>query len=416
MRILVNDHAGHAFPVQLSRALARAGHVVLHTYLANNPTTPKGPIAPQPDDPRDLSIEGVFPQREFRKFSPWARRRADLEYGALLSHRVREFRPEIVLSANMPLDAQRLLLKAARATGAAFVFWAQDLLSQAIEFGFRKQGLPGARLAGAIYRGLEKRLLRASDAVVSIAPEFIETLADWGLQPERTFVIENWAPLNEIGPIAGETAWAREQGLAGKFRFLYSGQLGIKHNPRLLLELARHYEGRDDVRVVAVAEGGGADWLRAHADGVRSLKMLPFQPYARLSEVLASGDVLVGILDNDCGAFAVPSKTLSYLCAGKPLLLAAPRQNLAAKIVRRAGAGEVVGGDDVKAFLAAACQLQESKELRQRCGTNARSYAERTFQIDEIVRRFSIVMELARVHRQLGRAHGRLDWRRTGET
>ena len=35
MRILINDHAGHPFQVQLSRKLAERGHKVLHTYCAS---------------------------------------------------------------------------------------------------------------------------------------------------------------------------------------------------------------------------------------------------------------------------------------------------------------------------------------------------------------------------------------------
>jgi colanic acid biosynthesis glycosyl transferase WcaI len=43
MRILVNDYAGHPFELQLSRALARRGHTVPHTYFAAF-QTPKGSV------------------------------------------------------------------------------------------------------------------------------------------------------------------------------------------------------------------------------------------------------------------------------------------------------------------------------------------------------------------------------------
>ena len=395
MKILVNDFCGHPFPVQLSRVLAGDGHSVLHAYFADN-NTPKGFMSPHPDDAPGLRIRPLSIDRKFKKHSLWSRRFADRAYGGAVAEEVRKFRPEIVLSANMPLDGQKILLEATRRSDAKFVFWLQDLLSRAMEFTLRKKGVPMAGLAAQAYSRLEGRLLRESDAVVCIAPEFVETVRGFGVSPAKTRVIENWAPLEEVRCVPRNTAWAREHGIAGKFCFLYSGTLGLKHRPELLLELARHFEQREDVVTVVVAQGAGADWLRrkAHAAG-RSLLLLPFQPYERLSEVLGAADVLVGILDADCGAFAVPSKTLAYLCAGRPLLLAAPAENLAAKIVRRAGAGETVAEDAPGPFLAAANRLLADHRARLQYAANARAYAERAFDIAKIAEQFLGVMEFA---------------------
>ena len=48
------------------------------------------------------------------------------------------------------------------------------------------------------------------------------------------------------------------------------------------------------------------------------------------------------MIEADAGKFAVPSKVPSYMCAGRPILLAAPKENLAARTVARANAGIVV--------------------------------------------------------------------------
>ena len=88
------------------------------------------------------------------------------------------------------------------------------------------------------------------------------------------------------------------------------------------------------VHLTVVSEGPAVEVLRAEAArlGV-PITLLPFQPYERLSEVLGTGDVLVVLLDAAAGAFSVPSKTLSYLCAGRPVLGLMPAENLAATLV-----------------------------------------------------------------------------------
>ena len=86
--------------------------------------------------------------------------------------------------------------------------------------------------------------------------------------------------------------------------------------------------------------------------------------------------------------FSVPSKVLTSLCAAKPLLLAVPSQNLAARIVNRSGAGVTVPPHDVAAFCAAARELISNDEMAIQMGERARRYAEACFDINTITDRF----------------------------
>jgi colanic acid biosynthesis glycosyl transferase WcaI len=242
---------------------------------------------------------------------------------------------------------------------------------------------------------LERRLLRGSDAVVVISEDFVPLLHRWGVDEKRVTVIENWAPLDELPVLPRENAWSREQGLDGRFVFLYSGTLGFKHDPSLLLELAR-WAGRNEAVVVVVSAGLGLDWLARHGAGEPSLRLLPYQPYERLPEVLASADVLVALLERDAGIFSVPSKVLTYLCAGRPLLVSVSGDNLAARVVERAATGVVVPPNDPEALVAAAAALSAEPARRDELGRRARAYAEAAFDLETIADRFEQVLERAR--------------------
>ncbi|MEX0612171.1 MAG: hypothetical protein WD229_08615, partial [Pirellulales bacterium] len=148
----------------------------------------------------------------------------------------------------------------------------------------------------------------------------------------------------------------------------------------------------------------GVEWLTEQAgrENLKSLRCLGFQPFKALPEVLGSADVLVAILEADAGVFSVPSKVLSYLCAGRPLLLAVPKENLAAKIVLESGAGLVVEPTDIVGFCTAAERLIESPPLRDELGHAARRYAETHFDIRRIGDQFETIL---RGSRNLGRGH-----------
>jgi glycosyltransferase involved in cell wall biosynthesis len=394
MRVFVNDFCGHPFQMELSRELARMGHQVCHVYFADNLTTPKGHTRLRPDDPAGLAIEGVHIQRAFSKHSLLTRRQADLEYGREVAKQVDRFLPDVVISANMPLDAQKILQQATFENNARFVFWLQDVYSVAAKFVLRKKARLLAWAGGFYFERLEKRLLRQSDAIICIAPGFVELLQQWGISSSKVDLIENWAPLEEVLPAPRNNRWAHEHGLTDRFCFMYSGTLGMKHRPELLLDLAKRLEERGDARLVVIAGGAGADWLaeRAHEVSSEFLTLLPFQPYERISEVLGTADVLITLLDSEAGAFAVPSKTLSYLCAGRALIVAAPAANEAARVVERAQAGLVVSPDNAAGIIGAAEQFLADRTLCARCGSNGRTYAEQNFSIDTIAARFLTVL------------------------
>lgn len=391
MRIVVHDYVGYAFPAQLARALARRGHDVLFLHCSAF-VAGKGRVEASEGDPPTLAFASVTLPGSFAKYDVRRRIAHERETGRQLAARVAEFGSDVVLSSNAPLIVQRALLRTAHERGARFVFWQQDVISQAARRVLgRRSRVVGAATQGAVAT-LERRLLRASDEVVVISEDFVSLLRRWGVGEERITVIENWAPLDELPVLPRENRWAHEQGLSDRVVFLYSGTLGFKHDPSLLLELARWAATNDSV-VAVVSEGPGAEWLEREGAGEPALRLFPYQPYERLPEVLASADVLVALLEPDAGAFSVPSKVLTYLCAARPLLVSVAHDNLAAHVVERSGGGLVVPPKNAKALVAAAGTLQADAGLRAELADRARAYAETTFDLDRIANRFEQVLE-----------------------
>src|SRR4029453_8580026 len=120
----------------------------------------------------------------------------------------------------------------------------------------------------------------------------------------------NWSPLNELPLRPKDNAFARQHGLHDKTVLLYSGTLGLKHNPGLLLAIAEAHRDNPNVAVVVVSEGLGASSLaeRKAEGGLDNLHLLPFQPFDRMPEVLGAADVLLTILEPEAGIYSVPSK------------------------------------------------------------------------------------------------------------
>ncbi|WP_458760146.1 glycosyltransferase family 4 protein [Afipia sp. TerB] len=397
MRIAIVDYSGHAFPVHLARALAAKGHDLIHLYFSEF-QSPHGKLERVAGDPTNLQIKPVSLGVGFPKYSFFRRRLHEIKIGKAFAAEIEAFQPDIVLAGNCPLDCALEIGKSTRRTNRRFIFWQQDIYSTAISriLG-RKLGFTG-RLIGSYYRRMERRILQMSHATIVISHDFVDSIRrEFGITTGNVHVIENWAPLDEIPIRPKNNSWAADHGLIDKKIVLYSGTIGLKHDPQQILELARGLREDVDARIVVVSEGPFARALAGDARelGLGNLLVLPFQPFDAFPDVLGSADIAIAILEPDAGAFSVPSKVLSYLCAGRPVVLSAPPENLAARIIDTCKAGKVVAAGDRNGFVAAVRELIADSQLRATAGQNARAYAETTFDIDVISTRFEAIFREA---------------------
>ncbi len=391
MRILVHDFSGHPFQVQLSRELSRRGQDVVYSSCGAY-VSGKGRLTAGPGE--SLTFETIGDDIVFDKSNFVRRLFQEIRLGFELVRHVRAVRPDVALMSNVQVPTLVVFALAMVFTRTPWVLWHQDVYAVAIK------SFAGAKLSkafGIVAAGFEiaeRWCSKRSAAVVVIADSFVPVHQAWGTADKVT-VIPNWAPLDEIFPRDRKNDWAVEQELDDTLTLLYSGTLGLKHDPVLMVALADEVRrlGRD-VRLVVVNEGPAVQVLRDEADRLAvPITLLPFQPYERLSEVLATGDVLVVLLDQQAGAFSVPSKTLSYLCAGRPILGLMPAENAAADLVSRTGGAVFApAASDIPAAAAWVADLLGDASRRADVGEAARELAESEFALATCADRFEAIL------------------------
>ena len=389
MRVLIHDFGAYAFPVTLSQALQDRGYDVGHAYCDSLVTTPHN-VCERTVSFTSLPVQTSRPLNKYNLVQRWIQ---EQEYGRLATRSILNFNPDIVISANAPLDAQERILKSCKQSGIPFVFWLQDLIGLATSR-VLKSKLPLLSIAiGRYFQSLEGRLLRESDAVISITEDFIPALQKFGVLPDRCYVIENWGTLDRFQ--GDPSMWAQKNKLNQHPILLYAGTLSMKHNPATLLHLAQQVGNR--AQIVVVSQGAGADWL-TNAIGehdLDNLTVLPYQEAGQLPAMYASARLLLVLLTEDAGQFSVPSKVLTCLCAGRPILAAVPKENLAARIIQNSGAGFVIDPNDHIGFVRKAQLLLDKPELCQTLGESARKWADEQFEIGKITDQFEHVLKQA---------------------
>ncbi len=393
MKILVHDYAGHPFQVQLSREFAKRGYEILHLYSASI-QTPQGNLIKNIEDPDNFKIKGVKLGEEINKYSFIKRYFQEKKYAKILVKEIEKFKPDVIISSNTPIHIQKYIVEYSKKNKSKFIFWVQDLYGVAVDKLLRKKFLLPGILIGKYFKKLEKEVLINSDKIVLITEDFLPIMKTFGINLQKCTVIHNWAPIDEIPIFPKNNDWAKKYNFEKSINIIYSGTLGLKHNPELLLTLAQHFKENKNIKIIVISEGPGADFLKERKMKLNldNLIILPFQPFKDLPKVLASADILVAILEPDAGIFSVPSKVLTYHCAGKPILLAVPEENLSAKIVKEYKTGLTVNPNYIENFLKASEKLIYDEKLRITYGKNARDYAEHYFDIKNIANKFEKII------------------------
>jgi glycosyltransferase involved in cell wall biosynthesis len=128
------------------------------------------------------------------------------------------------------------------------------------------------------------------------------------------------------------------------------------------------------------------------------MRVLPFQPADDLPDVLGSADVLVALLEPDATKFSIPSKVLSYMAAGRPILGLMPADNPAAIDILASG-GFVT---EPTAEAAERCttwlvELVKDPDAIAEIGRRTRVVAEQKFEAESITDQFETVLQTATV-------------------
>jgi colanic acid biosynthesis glycosyl transferase WcaI len=386
---VVHDYSGHPGQAQLSRALAGRGYAVVHQHCPSY-ATGKGSLEREPGDPETLLFEACPMDGVFAKYSLVTRIRQELDYGRRAARLISERDPAVAVVSNVPLLAHYVLAGHLRRRHIPMVFWHQDIYSEAIGNAARRRLPFIGELVARLADRLERTIARQSAAIVAISPTFLDRLKEWGVSDKAT-VVPNWAPIEELPTRPSINQWSRRMGLTDSPVVLYSGTLGLKHDPSILALISEQLRiSHPSAKVVVVSQGKGRDWLETwkRENLADNLVLMDFQPYEDLPDVMASADILVALLEPEASRFSVPSKVLTYLCSKRAIVGVLPPDNSVGEILSQHGAGIVVDPADREHVAGVVARLLNEEQLCRDMARAGRGYAERTFSPDRAADQF----------------------------
>jgi len=283
-------------------------------------------------------------------------------------------RPDLVLVYSPPLPLGLSALALRRIRRVPFVFNVQDLFPQnAIDLGLlRSRGLI------ALFRRLEALIYRRADLVTVHSEGNRQHVLRNGGTESRTEVMHNSVDTEQIRPGPRLNDVRGELGLDGRFVASFAGIMGHSQDLEVILEAAKLVEQRSNMVFVLAGEGVQKEKMvrKSREMALRNVVWLPMLPRERYPLLLHASDVCLTTLYADVKTPVVPSKILSTMAAGRPIVAALDLEGDAPKLIARAEAGYSLRPEDAPALADTLLSLEAQPELCERFGQSGRRFAE----------------------------------------
>ena len=308
---------------------------------------------------------------------------------ALPSHDV-----AIVYSPPLPLGLTAWGLKKLR--GIPFILNVQDLFPQSII----DLGLLRNRWLIRFFEAMERFVYQQANAITVHSEGNRQHIArKLGIEKaEKVRVIPNWVDTRFIQP-GPRVNWFREDyNLGNAFIVSFAGVLGYSQDLDIVLEAARILKDENpqsDILFLIAGDGVERPRLEAKARqmGLNNVRFLPMQPREKYPAVLHASDIGLVTLHAEVRTPVVPSKILSIMAAGRPVVAAMNLDGDGPRLIAEARCGLCVPPEDPRALAGAVLKLYHDASLREELGRNGRQYAEEYLSLDRCVARYQALLQ-----------------------
>ncbi len=280
-------------------------------------------------------------------------------------------RPDLLLVVSPPLGLAIVAILFKRLRGVPYVFDVEDLQpdsaadlgmlpSWAVKILYRveRAAYRHARLVTTLTSGMRKRIIAKGVAEGKV--ELLEPRMD--------------SSLASISPEDG-LEFRQKYGIRNELIVTHSGNMGVKQGLDVILDAAALSRSDDSLLFLIVGNGVDRDRIKRRAAelDLHNVRFLPLLPDIDFRGLLAATDLCLVTQQRSVSDIAFPSKVVSYLAAGCPVVASVNANSEVARTIDKSGAGKVVEPEDAKALLAAIGDLR-SADLAE-LGRHAREYS-----------------------------------------
>ena len=240
---------------------------------------------------------------------------------------------------------------------------------------------------------IEKFFLRKATIVSTISEGMKRNIQGKGVKGNNIFLLPNWVDTDFIKPLPKEQSLKKEFGFKNDDKIiLYSGNMGEKQGLEIVINVAKRFKNKRNIHFVFVGEGAAKERLinMVKEKGLGNVEFFSLQPYEKLPNLMAMADLHLVLQKRSASDLVMPSKLTSILSAGGIAIVTAGAGTSLHDVVEDNRIAILIEPENEK-MLYEAIHKNMNNNLEE-IKANARSYAEKFLNKDEILRKFETLL------------------------
>lgn len=295
---------------------------------------------------------------------------------------------DLVLYATPPITFAGVVRYAKKRYGCRSFLMLKDIFPQnAVDIGLFSEKGPIC----AYFRHQEKVLYRISDHIGCMSKKNREYLLSHHpeLEPEKVLIFPNTQKVSARKNVMVQEEQER------KVRFVFGGNFG---RPQAIDYLLRAIAGprmqKCNAQFLFVGNGSETARVKEAAGKLPNMEYIPYMPPEEYEQFMESCDVGIISLDHRFTIPNYPSRALSYMAMGKPILAATdPVTDIRELVLEEARCGMWCSSDDTDAFTECVERFVQDPDFRRTAGENGRNYFETHFDVQKSVAKIEEIMK-----------------------
>ncbi len=294
---------------------------------------------------------------------------------------------DLILCVSPPLQLALTAFLVGAIHRAPVVLLVKDLVPDvALSVGLMEEGKT-VKLA----RKLERFVYGRSDSIILIGQALVDNLLAKGVSPDKLVLIPDWVDTAHVRPLPRENAFRESQHIeSDRFLVLHAGNMGAKQGLETLIDAAEQLAAEQDVLFLLVGEGSEKAQLERHAADrqLLNVRFLPLQAIDTVPWMLAAADAVALVQRAEVLDAVVPSKLLTYMAAGRSVIVSANPASAAATTVAQVKCGIAVPPGDDEALAGAIYHLKQNPSDSSAMGQRGRTHAEDNYAREVVLDRY----------------------------
>lgn len=169
---------------------------------------------------------------------------------------------------------------------------------------------------------LNKKIFGNAEKIIVLGKDMKQNLLDKNVSSEKIEIITNWADKSKIYKENKDNTFSREEKINKTFNIVYTGNIGRFHDIETILDSALKLKCKTNIKFIFVGDGYKKqlieDYIEKHE--LKNINILGYKYGEVYNQLLNASDLFITTLAKGIEGLGVPSKTYSYLAAGKPII------------------------------------------------------------------------------------------------